>query len=155
MQLLQRLAGHDSELLVEKPVRQAVRGQRFALTAGAIPRKHELPPGVLAQRLGLYEPGQLGGRLLVPAGSQRGGGPPFEHEQPALFQANGLGAQRRGEVEARQRFAAPQVQRLRSSAWRNRRSAVCGSARRMACSAASARPSKRIRSSSVRSMVSR
>ena len=51
LELLQRRARLDPQLLDERAARRAVRVERFGLPTGAVQREHELAPQALAQRM--------------------------------------------------------------------------------------------------------
>ena len=108
-QLLARL---EPQLVGQEAARVAVDRQRVGLAARAVEREHELRAQALAQRVRRHELLQLGDQLGVAAVGQVGLDPPLEHGEPALPEPLDLGRRRPLELDAVQRLAAPQRQRV-------------------------------------------
>ena len=67
MQLLERRARLDPELLHERPARLLVRLRRIPLPTAAVEREHQLAPQPFAERMLGHQRLELGDQLLVPA----------------------------------------------------------------------------------------
>ena len=108
-QLLARL---EPQLVGEEAARVAVDRQRVGLAPRAVEREHELRAQALAQRVRRHQLLQLGDQLGVAAVREVGLDPPLEHGEPPLPEPLDLGGRRALELDAVQRLAAPQRQRV-------------------------------------------
>ena len=112
VQLLERGARIDSELLRQSAARVLIRRERFGLPARAVEREHQLAARPLAQRLLLDQRLELADHLGVPAELEIGLDPIFERGKPQLRQPPDLGLGERLELELGERRASPEGERL-------------------------------------------
>src|SRR5205823_14556530 len=112
LELLQRAARLDAELVDQHAAALAVDGQRVDLPAAAIEGEHQVAAQPLAQRLVAYECRQLTHQLLVAAELELGRDAPFERVEPQIGQATGGREGERLACELGERLTAPQAERL-------------------------------------------
>ena len=105
LELPQRLAGLDAELLDERPARALVDGERVGLAAGAVERQHQLAADALAQWLLGDEALELADELDVAPERELRVGAVFERRQPQLLQPQRL------ELRQIRGRSAPEVER--------------------------------------------
>ena len=112
LQLAQRRARLEPQLLDQQLAPGAVDVERLGLAAGAVEREHQQAAGALAQRLGGDQLLQIGQRLRVAAALQPPVGELLARHEPQLLQAGDLRPQRALVGEVGQHRPAPQRQRL-------------------------------------------
>ena len=111
LELAERRAGLETELVVQHPPRLLVRLERLGLAAAAVEREDQLAAQPLAQRVLRDEHEQLGHELAVAAAVEIGLEPVLERRQPQLLERGRLRARER-RVHVGERLAAPQRVRL-------------------------------------------
>ena len=150
LELLQRLARVEAELVDQRRARVLVGGERVGLPARAVQRQDQQLAQALAQRMLAHQRLQLGHDLGVTAERQVGLEPQLERDQPQLLQPRDLVARERLVLEIRQRRPPPERQRLTQ-----RRAASSAAPAASSVRPRSSRLSKRSRSSAPGSTGSR
>src|SRR6266545_5120692 len=112
LELLERRAGVDAELLHEGPPRVLEDVERVGLAAAAVEREHELAAQPLAERVLGDEGLQLADELAVAAPREVGVQPVLQHGDPQLREPEQLALGERLVAEVGKRVAAPQRQCL-------------------------------------------
>ena len=112
LQLAQRCAGLEPELLDEQLAPSAIDVERLGLTAGSVEREHQQAAGAFAQRLAGHQLLQICQRLYVSAALQPAIGELLARHEHQLLQAGDLRPQRPLVGEVGQHRAAPERQRL-------------------------------------------
>ncbi len=110
LELGERGAGVDAQLVGEQPAGVGVDGECLGLPAAAVQRQHEQFAQPFAQRVGGGQRRQLGDHLGVVADLQVEFEAGLDEGEPPLVQAGALGVGVRA-GEAGERFAVPQGQR--------------------------------------------
>ena len=110
LEVLQRRARVDPELVGERAPERLVARERLGLTARAVEREHLLRAKALAQRVTGDERLELAHHLGVATQREVGLDAPLERREPELLEASGLGVGERLR-ELGQRRPAPQRQR--------------------------------------------
>ena len=87
LELAQRLAGLDPQLLDQRAACALVHGERVGLAARAVEREHQLPAQPLAQRVLRDQPLELGDELRMTAEREVGVDPVFERRRAAAPRA--------------------------------------------------------------------
>ena len=139
LELVQRRARLDPELVDEQPPRLAIDLERLDLPAGAVERAHEHRAQPLAQGVRADECLELSDELGVAAECEVGLDPQLERPQAELFESRDLDLRERLVDEVGERRPAPEGESLAQSCRRE-----LGRGRR----ASSTSASKRSRSSS-------
>ncbi len=103
LELLQRLAGVEAELVDEPGARVLVGGECVRLPAGAVEREDQQPGEALAQRVVANEPFELADDLGVAAEREVGLEAQLERGQPQLLEPADLVARERLVLELRKR----------------------------------------------------
>ena len=124
LELLERGAGIEPELLGERVSRRAIRSERVGLTARAIEREHELGAGPLSQRLRGDEGLELGHELGVAAEREVGVDTLLDRGQAQLLETGDVGLGERLVGEIRKRGPAPEGERLAQRSLGSRRIAA-------------------------------
>ena len=112
LELVQRRARLDAELVDEQPARLAIDLERLGLSTGAVERSHERRAQPLAQRMLADEHLELGDELGVAAEREVGFDAPLERAQAELFEAADLGLRERLVGEVGERRPAPEAERV-------------------------------------------
>ena len=112
LQLLERGAGIDPELVDERLSRDPVVLERLGLAAGPVLREHELRQQALAQGVLGDERLELGHELGVLAEREVGVDPPLDRQQVQILEAHDRGLRERLVGEIRKRRPAPEPERL-------------------------------------------
>ena len=123
LELLERRAGLDPELLRERPPGVGVGVERVRLTAAAVEREHLLPAQALAQGMAANHRLELGGDLAVTAEREIRLDAILERRQPELLERTRRALCERLAREIGQRCAAPERERLAQVARRGLRAA--------------------------------
>ena len=110
VELLQRRAGVDPELLEEPLAGVGVDGERLGLPARAVEREHQLAVEALAERVCPRQRLQLGDERVVAAAAEVGVDPVLRAGEPELVEAGDLGLRERLVEEVRECRAAPEGQ---------------------------------------------
>ena len=111
LELLQRLARVEAELVDERGARVLVGGERVGLAAGAVEREHQQAAQALAQRVLAHERLELGHGLGVAAEREVGLEPLLERDEAQLLEPADLVAGERLVAEVRERRPAPEPER--------------------------------------------
>ena len=143
LELLQRLARLEAQLVGELAPGLAVRLERLGLALAAVEREHQLVPEPLPQRMRGHERLELRHQLGVAAEREVGLDTQLERAEPQLLQPRDLGLSELLVGQVGQRRPAPQRECLAQL----RADAVSGEARRASATSCS----KRARSSSAAS----
>ena len=112
LELAQRTAGLDTELLDEDVAQILVRGERLGLTAGAIQRKHQLRTQALAQRMLAHERLELADQVPVFAELELGVDALLDSRDVQLLEPSNLGLRELLLREVVERRAAPERERF-------------------------------------------
>ena len=111
VQLLQRPAGFDPELIDEDRSGIAVGSERLGRPLGPVEREHPLGPEVLAQRPPAGEVVELGDDLGVPTEREVGVDATLDRLQPFLLEPSDLAQERRFVGEVGERRSTPETER--------------------------------------------
>ena len=112
MELAQRFAGLDSELVDERGACVLVGGERFCLAAGAVERNEQQLAQALAQRVFAHERLQLTDELSLPTLREVGVESLLETRKPQLLEAGDLGLREPQLCELGERRRTPQRERV-------------------------------------------
>ena len=112
LELAQRTAGLECEILTEPSASVLVRGERLGLAPRPVESEHQLSAQPLAERMLCGKPFQLPDQIGVTAELQIGFDPGFERRQAQLLQATDLGPGKRRVPEVSKRRAPPERQCL-------------------------------------------
>ena len=111
LELPQRLARLDPELVDERLARALIDRERVRLPAGAVERQHQLSPEPLAHGLLDDEALELRDELAVPGEREVGVDPVLERGQSQLLEPRDLRLRERLPREVGERCAPPQAER--------------------------------------------
>ncbi len=111
LELAQRWARLDPQLVDQRAPRALVRGQRFGLPTAAIQRQHQLPAQPLAQRVLRDQPLELGDEVAVASEREVGLDPLLERREAKLLEPPDSRLRKRLVGEVGERGPAPQPQR--------------------------------------------
>ena len=133
LELLEPRRRIDPELVVERSAESLERVQRFGVPAAAVERQHQLATRPLAERMAAYECLELGDELRLAPEGKLGVDALLEagellFDEPCLLQPG------EGLCELRERHAAPQVERTRSSRAASSKRPSASASRPRACS---------------------
>ena len=112
LELHDRPARREAELVHQHVPRVLVGVQRLGLPAGAVKREHQLPAQPLAQRMTRDEGLELGDDLVGTSEREVGLDPFLDGGQAELLEAGDLLLRERVEAEVGERRSAPEIQRL-------------------------------------------
>ncbi len=125
LELLQRLAWVETELVDKRCPCVLVGGERVGLAAGAVEGQDQQPAQILAKRMLAHERFQLAHRLGVTAECQVGLQALLERDQAQLLETADLVAGKRLVLEISKRRAAPERERFAEHETRLLRGASC------------------------------
>ena len=110
LQVLGRRREAQAQLVPEHRAEVGAPAQRLGLSAGAVEGQHQLPPELLAERMGGDERFELGDHPGVLAAVHPGVDEVLGHRQPQFLQAQRLAAHARELGELAERGAAPEAE---------------------------------------------
>ena len=116
VELLQRAARFDPELVDEHAPALVVGLERVGLPAGAVQREHQLAAEPLTQRVGTHERLDIADDLAVPFELELRLEPLLGRNEPELLEPLRLAERERLELRVRERRAAPECKRLSQQA---------------------------------------
>ena len=124
LELLERRAWIEPELVAEHVAGRAIRSERVRLTARAVEREHELGARPLPQRLRRDEGLELGHELGVAAEREVGVHAPLDRGHAQLLEPGDVGLGERLVGEIRERRPAPEGKGLAQHSLGSRRIAI-------------------------------